>query len=52
MAKKNKPYTTDTDYAFNKFDSPVNCGDCYQWYDITKHEKCPCCGSHELVGDR
>jgi len=41
----------DTD-KMEKMDVQVQCGDCYQQYDIAKNETCPYCGSAEIVGDR
>jgi rRNA maturation endonuclease Nob1 len=45
-------FTMDSEKAFEIFDCPVQCGDCYGWYDLNKSEECPVCGSTEIVGDR
>ena len=55
MSKKKKKrvqFTTDFEYAEKHYDVPVNCGECYHWYDITENSTCPLCGSDELVGNR
>ena len=53
MSKKEKPLTvTDHDEAFEVFESPVQCGDCYTWYEAINHDACPICGGTEWVGSR
>jgi rubrerythrin len=56
MSNKKKKYTRestdDFEYAENNFSIPVNCGECYAWYDIDNNSVCPLCGSDELVGNR
>ena len=44
--------TTDDVIASREYDAPVQCGDCYQWYDAAANANCPNCGSIETVGMR
>ena len=45
-------YTMDFEEAWKIFVSPVQCGECYCFYDPQLNNYCPCCGSDEWVGDR
>lgn len=51
--KKKKPeFTYDFDTAWEIYNPPVQCGDCYVFYDPSKNDKCPICDSDEWVGSR
>ncbi len=51
--EKEKPLSvTDHDEAFKLWNPPVQCGDCYVWYDPMEHDECPICDSQEWVGSR
>jgi predicted Zn-ribbon and HTH transcriptional regulator len=39
-------------YAQGEYTLPVQCGECYNWYDAADDSQCPQCGSEEIVGDR
>lgn len=45
-------YCNTLDEAVKEFEIPVQCGECYVWYDNHKDEICPICFSDEIVGDR
>ena len=47
-----KDHTDDFEEAIDIFDIPVNCGECYCYYDAAENNLCPVCGSDEVVGDR
>ena len=53
-AKRNR-YTSDYDIAFKVYNTAVQCGECYQFYnpaDPKNNSVCPCCGADEWVGSR
>ena len=53
MKKKKEPLTVDNlDKAFRLWNPPVQCGDCYLWYNPRNHDECPNCGGKEWVGCR
>lgn len=53
MSKKKKPeFVYDHDEAFKLWNPPVQCGDCYVWYDPRANSVCPICGGDEWVGSR
>ncbi|MDA3809646.1 MAG: hypothetical protein PF518_04870 [Spirochaetaceae bacterium] len=47
-----KEFTEDFEEAWEIFDAPVQCGDCYVFYDPAVSGKCPLCGGDEWVGSR
>ena len=49
---KTKKFTNDFEEAWRIYNPPVQCGDCYVFYDAQKNDKCPVCGSDEWVGSR
>ena len=40
------------DEAEEAFDVPVQCAECYTFYDAVGNTECPTCGSTDIVGDR
>lgn len=50
--KKKKEWTSDFEEAWDIYSAPVQCGDCYVYYDPTAHENCPNCGGEDWVGSR
>ena len=50
--KESSGWTPEAEKAFDSFSSPVQCGDCYNWYDAVSDFPCPCCGGEDWVGSR
>ena len=49
---KEREHTFDYDEAMDMFDVPIQCGECYVWYNGTEDGNCPLCDSDEIVGNR
>ena len=45
-------FTFEYEEATERLDVPVQCGECYVWYDGLAYGKCPICDSDEIVGNR
>ncbi len=45
-------FTFHYDEATDTFDVPLQCGECYVWYDGSDGGCCPLCDSDEIVGSR
>ncbi len=52
MSEEKPEFVYDQDKAFDLWNPPVQCGDCYVWYDPTENGVCPVCGGDEWVGSR
>lgn len=51
--KKVKRITHDFEEAWEIYNPPIQCGNCYVFYDGIKEKGvCPVCGSDEWVGSR
>jgi len=50
--KTKKEFTPDFEEAWKIFDVPVQCGECYTYYNPVQDPTCPQCGSEEWVGSR
>ena len=50
--KVKKEFTPDFEEAWEILDAPVQCGECYNFYDPKENDFCPVCDSDEWVGDR
>ena len=46
------PKFVDSMDKAGRFAAPVQCGECYMFYDATLHTLCPCCHSPVMVGSR
>lgn len=51
-SRNRRDFTNDDVIASREYDAPVQCGDCYSWYDASYHATCPNCGALETVGMR
>ena len=49
---KKQGFSEDMDVAFKLWNPPVQCGDCYIWYNVKRFKECPICGGKEWVGSR
>lgn len=49
---RKRGYTNDHDLAFKIWNPPVQCGDCYNFYDPIKNKKCPLCDGTEWAGSK
>ena len=53
MKEIDTEFTFDFEEAWNIFNPPVQCGNCYVFYDpVTQDGECPLCQSDEWVGNR